>query len=75
MVSPAKFLNLAAECGRLHTIDRLMFKKVCEDIDDWDQEKFDPGQVSINLSGPRLMDPSLLRELEHAPCDLRKVSI
>lgn len=74
LVSPARFMGLAEERGLLRQIDRMMFRQVCADVQRWENEGYEFGRVSINLSGDRLLDPNLLKELEATSCDLSKIS-
>ncbi|WP_333608841.1 putative bifunctional diguanylate cyclase/phosphodiesterase [Arsukibacterium sp.] len=47
---PAIFLSLADETGLIVSLDRIVFKKVCEQVKYWQQTGLNRGRVAINIS-------------------------
>lgn len=47
---PAVFMSLADETGLLVSLDRIVFKKVCEQVKYWLQTGLNRGRVTINIS-------------------------
>lgn len=50
VLSPASFLNVADETGLLIALDRLTFRKCCEQLQYWQQTGINRGRISLNIA-------------------------
>lgn len=50
VLSPASFLSVADETGLLVALDRLTFKKCCEQLQYWQQTGINRGRISLNIA-------------------------
>ncbi|MGP9800162.1 putative bifunctional diguanylate cyclase/phosphodiesterase [Rheinheimera sp. NSM] len=50
VLSPASFLNVADETGLLIALDRLTFRKCCEQLQYWQQTGINRGRISVNIA-------------------------
>lgn len=66
VLTPDKFLTLVEERELLLEVDRLVFKKVCVDLQTCESAGYHMPTVSINLSSSRLNDRRLLDDLRDA---------
>lgn len=63
LLMPCDFLPAAEELNALAAIDRLVLRRATQDFARWLADGIAPPRLSINLSGARLRDPDLPREL------------
>ncbi|MDO5134733.1 MAG: EAL domain-containing protein [Eubacteriales bacterium] len=59
LISPARFISLLEEYGKIAALDEYVFTKVCKMQKVWRDAGLDPVQVSVNLSRSSLVDASL----------------
>jgi len=73
LIPPFEFLPLAEEMGIINKIDEIVFKKVCQQIVQWQSQGLPVVKVAVNLSGRQLqrddLVESLLFILEMTQCD------
>jgi diguanylate cyclase (GGDEF)-like protein len=75
LLSPVSFLDAAAGIGLLHTIDRLVFKELCESLIFLDSAGVDLPRVAINTSAERLNDPSFLHDIRSSGIDPERLIV
>jgi diguanylate cyclase (GGDEF)-like protein len=63
LLSPAVFMNVAAESGLSNDIDAAILKRALEDRRYWLSQGAVVPRIAVNISGPRLFDPTLLDSL------------
>jgi len=59
-ISPAKFIPLAEKTGLIYDLDRWVFRKVCQTIQNWGQQANGRTCVNINLSALHFTNTNLL---------------
>jgi diguanylate cyclase (GGDEF)-like protein len=64
LLLPEDFVSIAEESGLIIEMDRLMIKKVINQIKRWRKNGLLPGIVSINLTTKQLEQPDFLEEIE-----------
>jgi diguanylate cyclase (GGDEF)-like protein len=63
LLSPAVFMNVAADNGLAADIDAAILKRALEDRKYWLRRGTAVPRIAVNISGPRLFDPTLLDSL------------
>lgn len=61
--SPADFFAVAERIGRAHEIDRLILRKVCRQIRQWNDAGLTVPPVHVNMSAQTLSRPAIVREM------------
>lgn len=74
VLAPDKFLTVAKNLGLLAELDRVVFRKVCKDLECCRAKGYQMPMVSLNVSSDRLTDPHLLDELRNANLEADTVS-
>ena len=74
LLLPSDFLAAAEDLNALTAIDRIVLQKATADFAAWQAEGIAPPRLSVNLSGARLRDPDLPRELVDLQIDPRHLS-
>jgi diguanylate cyclase (GGDEF)-like protein len=64
LLLPEEFVSIAEESGIIIEMDRMMIKKVINQIKRWRKNGLQPGIVSINLTKKQLEQPDFLKEIE-----------
>lgn len=63
-VSPAEFVPIAEERGLIQQLDRLVLRKVGQQLNDWRKQGVEfPGRVSINLSAQQFESVDVVQKL------------
>ncbi len=63
MISPARFIPLAEECGLINEIGLWVLESACSHLSEWQQAGMDL-RVAVNLSAAQLDDPGFYDQLE-----------
>lgn len=63
MVSPAKFIPLAEQTGLIVEIGHWVFEQTCLWVKSCYDQGFDPGRISVNLSGIEFKRPDLVEKI------------
>ncbi|GAB2537513.1 putative bifunctional diguanylate cyclase/phosphodiesterase [Gracilibacillus alcaliphilus] len=73
-VPPSEFIPIAEEAGMINTIGTWVIRSVCQQINAWRSQGYDPIPVSVNLSASQFMQAHfvdhffhILQEFEIAP--------
>ncbi len=68
MIAPTEFIPLAEETGLIIPIGRRILTAACEHAAAWPtpNDGGPPPSVSVNLSARQLLDPQLVRDVQHA---------
>ena len=64
LLSPAAFLETAANIGILKRIDEIVFSFLRESLDYFDKVGADVPRVAVNVSAGRLADPTLVHDIK-----------
>jgi len=68
IVGPQEFMNIAEDAGIVIQIDRLVLKRACREVREW-QERYPDGErltVSVNLSGKQFHHSDLVDVIRNA---------
>lgn len=63
-VSPGEFIPVAEENGLIGDIGAWIFQRVLRQIKTWQDEGFDPGTVSVNVSATELQQPGVTKLIQ-----------
>ena len=63
-IAPAKFIPLAEKTGLIYSIDRWVFKKVCQTVREWDKAAAGKTCVNINFSALDFTNTNLLSTVQ-----------
>ena len=66
MVSPARFIPLAEECGLIRSIGRWVLENTCLQGRKWLDRGFDIGRIAINIAGTQINRGELVDEVKQA---------
>lgn len=61
MIGPNVFIPLCEQNGLIGTLDEYVFEEVCRQIAEWQQKGWDPGVISVNVSGLQLKDTDFVK--------------
>lgn len=61
MIGPNVFIPLCEQNGLISALDEYVFEKVCAQIAEWQQKGWDPGVISVNVSGLQLKDTNFVK--------------
>src|SRR5690606_23114057 len=50
ILAPQYFLNIADDTGQVVALDKLVFRKCCQQLNHWQQTGISRGRISINIS-------------------------
>lgn len=65
-ISPATFIPILEENGKIHEVTDWVIDKVCAQIAEWKQRRVSVPQVSINTPGTYVTSARLLQVLQHS---------
>ncbi|MCR5322399.1 MAG: EAL domain-containing protein [Lachnospiraceae bacterium] len=71
MISPGKFVPMMEVNDSICELDFCMLRKVCEDLNEWIEQRLDPAPVSINFSRRNLSNPQLAEDIDRIVCSFR----
>jgi diguanylate cyclase (GGDEF)-like protein/PAS domain S-box-containing protein len=60
LIAPDRFIPLAEESGLINQIGEWVLKTVCRQRVKWSESGYDPGRISVNLSGKQLFRGDLI---------------
>ncbi len=63
MVSPAKFIPIAEECGLILAIGEWVLREACEQGKRWLDQDIHFGQLAVNVSGVQIKDSALVEQV------------
>ncbi len=66
LISPARFIPIAEECGLIVQIGAWVLTEACRQLASWREQGFKDIVVSVNISAPQLREPGLLDILASA---------
>jgi diguanylate cyclase (GGDEF)-like protein/PAS domain S-box-containing protein len=66
MISPAKFIPVAEECGLIHSIGKWVLHTACIQARAWLDQGLDIGRISVNIAGPQIQRGGLVSEVNEA---------
>lgn len=64
MLSPAVFIPILEESNHMLDVTDWIIERTCRQISEWSKEDISFGQVAINIPGPYVASPRLLRVLK-----------
>ncbi len=65
MLPPPTFMPLVEETGLIISLDRLVFRKACQQVKLWQQTGLMRGRLSLNISSQQFEQPDFLRFLQN----------
>ncbi len=66
MIPPDRFIPLAEESGQIVEIGAWVLQEACRQLGQWRKQGMDTLSVSVNLTGPQIMDSQLLNRINKA---------
>ncbi|MBD5559691.1 MAG: EAL domain-containing protein [Clostridia bacterium] len=61
MIGPNIFIPLCEQNDLIGELDEYVFEKVCKQIAEWQKKGWDPGVISVNVSGLQLKDIDFIK--------------
>lgn len=61
MIGPNIFIPLCEQNGLITALDEYVFEKVCQQLAEWQEKGWNPGVISVNVSGLQLKDIEFLK--------------
>lgn len=75
LLSPAAFIETAANMGILKRIDEIIFSYLPEVLSFFDEAGVNLPRLSVNVSAGRLADPSLIHDIKRSGIDANRLAI
>jgi diguanylate cyclase (GGDEF)-like protein/PAS domain S-box-containing protein len=69
LVPTGKFIPIAEYTGLIVPIGRWVFRTVCEQYRDWQEQGVAPPNISVNLSGRQFHEPGLVEDIRQIVAD------
>lgn len=69
LLFPDAFLPLCEATGVIADIDTFVFKKTCQQLQQWQQSRYNKLWISINFSASQINDPALIDMIQKAITD------
>lgn len=64
ILAPQYFLNVADDTGQVIALDKLVFRKCCQQLKHWQQSGISRGRISINISDQSFQQPDFVSTLQ-----------